>query len=273
VQPVQNQTQTAKASALLDSVIDAIESPRISPGLLTPQSPMQSQDQDIPESPGVSESLDSPTGRYRNLADAIFGPEDPVDGPTATVLRIHTTSPLGVSRSVSNEGTMTSNASTSHLPRTPEISGARLFMGQLSSPKLTVPDDDELAKQVLAKVEAATMALRKSPSNPKFPDGLGPPIPPATKRKVDRPSQIGPGAACRKSPSTPATNTTRGTSRICLVNDCRVAPSPARNILDPRTMKARSSTPEIDVFEATVYGRRGAVSPSGQLAPFSTDYE
>ena len=59
-------------------------------------------------------------------------------------------------------------------------------MGQLSSPNLTIPDDDELAKQVLAKVEAATMALRKSPSNPKFPDGLGPPIPPAAKRKVDR---------------------------------------------------------------------------------------
>jgi len=59
-------------------------------------------------------------------------------------------------------------------------------MGQLSSPNLTIPDDDELAKQVLAKVEAATMALRKSPLNPKFPDGLGPPIPPAAKRKVDR---------------------------------------------------------------------------------------
>ena len=59
-------------------------------------------------------------------------------------------------------------------------------MGPLSSPNLTIPDDDELARQVSAKVEAATMALRKSPSNPKFPDGLGPPIPPATKRKVDR---------------------------------------------------------------------------------------
>ena len=186
MQPVQIHIQTAKANALLDSVIDAIESPRISPGLLTPQSSMQSQGQDVPESPGVSESLDSPTRRNRDLANALFGPQEPTDRPSPPVLHIPITSPLNISRSASNEGTLTSSASTPHLPRTPEMAGARLFMGQLSSPNLTVPDDDELAKQVLAKVEAATMALRKSPSNPKFPDGLGPPIPTATKRKVDR---------------------------------------------------------------------------------------
>ncbi|KAF9646271.1 hypothetical protein BDM02DRAFT_3130507 [Thelephora ganbajun] len=186
VQPGQIQTQNAKANALLNSVIDAIESPRIGPSLLTPQSSMQSQDQDTPESPLISEYLDSPTRRNRDLADALFGPKDSADGPATTVVHIPSTSPLNISRSVSNEGTLTSNASTPHLPRTPEMPGARLFMGQLSSPNLTIPDDDELAKQVLAKVEAATMALRKSPSNPKFPDGLGPPIPPAAKRKVDR---------------------------------------------------------------------------------------
>jgi len=147
---------------------------------------MQSQSQDVPESPGVLETLDSPTRRNRDLADALFGPQDSTDGPPSTALQVPTTSPLNISRSPSNEGTVTSNASTPHLPRTPEIAGARLFMGQFSSPNLTVPDDDELAKEVLAKVEAATMALRKSPSNPKFPDGLGPPIPPAAKRKVDR---------------------------------------------------------------------------------------
>ena len=188
VQPAQIQTQTAKAkaNALLNSVIDDIESPQMSPGLLTPQSSVQSQGQDIPESPGVSESVDSPTRRNRDLADALFGPQDSVDGPAPPVLHISTTSPLNISRSVSTEGTLTSNASTPHLLRTPEMAGTRLFMGQLSSPNLSIPEDDELAKQVLAKVEAATMALRKSPSNPKFPDGLGPPIPPATKRKVDR---------------------------------------------------------------------------------------
>jgi len=194
VEPDLTQTQTAKANALLDSVIDAIESPQMRPALLTPQSSMQFQGQDSLESPAVSESVDSPTRRHRDLADAMFGPQYSVDGPPTPVphpvLHTPTTSPLQISRSVSTEGTLTSNASTStpHLLRTPETPGGRLFMGQLSSPNLTVPipDDDELAKQVLAKVEAATMALRKSPSNPKFPDGLGPPIPPATKRKVDR---------------------------------------------------------------------------------------
>ena len=185
-QPVQIQTQSAKANALLDSVIDDIESPRIAPALLTPQSSFQSQSQGVPESPAVSDRLDSPTRRNRDLAEALFGPQDPVYGPPKTVLHVPVTSPLNISRSASNEGTVTSSASTPHLPRTPETPNTRLFMGQLSSPNLTVPDDDELAKQVLAKVEAATMALRKSPSNPKFPDGLGPPIPPATKRKVDR---------------------------------------------------------------------------------------
>ena len=158
----------------------------MSPGLLTPQSSVQSQSEDIPESPGISEPLDSPTRRNRDLANALFGPQGPVDRPPPAVLHILTTSPPNISRSASNEGTLTSSASTPHLPRTPEMAGAKLFMGQFSSPNLTIPDDDELAKQVLAKVEAATMALRKSPSNPKFPDGLGPPIPPAAKRKVDR---------------------------------------------------------------------------------------
>lgn len=185
-QPAQTQTRDVKANALLDSVIDSIKSPRVGPALLTPQSSVQSQGQDNPESPAISESLDSPTKRNRDLANALFGPQDPVDGPPATVLYIPTTPPLNISRSVSNEGTVTTNVSTPHLLRTPETPGARLFMGQLSSPNLTIPDDDELAKQVLAKVEAATMALRRSPSNPKFPDGLGPPMPPATKRKVDR---------------------------------------------------------------------------------------
>ena len=194
VEPEHTESQNAKANALLNSVIDAIESPRMSPVLLTPQSSMQSQSQDSSESPAISESVDSPTRRHRDLAKALFGPQEPADDPSTPVphpvLHTPTTSPLQISRSVSTEGTLTSNGSTStpHLLRTPEMPGGRLFMGQLSSPSLTVPipDDDELAKQVLAKVEAATMALRKSPSNPKFPDGLGPPIPPATKRKVDR---------------------------------------------------------------------------------------
>ena len=189
VLPGHTPTHNTKANALLDSVIDTIESPRMGAVSLTPQSSTQSQSQDIPESPPVSE-VDSPTRRNRDLADALFGPQDSVDAPATPVphpvLRVPTTSPLQISRSVSTEGTLTSNASTPHLLRTPEMPGGRLFMGQLSSPNLTVPDDDELAKQVLAKVEAATMALRKSPSNPKFPDGLGPPIPPATKRRVDR---------------------------------------------------------------------------------------
>lgn len=186
LQPAQIQTQNSKANALLDSVVDSIESPWVGPGLLTPQSSLQSQGQNTPESPAISGSLDSPTKRNRDLADALFGPQDTLDVPPAVALHIPTTPPLNISRSVSNEGTVTTSASTPHLPRTPETPSARLFMGQLSSPNLTIPDDDELAKQVMAKVEAATMALRKSPSNPKFPDGLGPPIPPATKRKVDR---------------------------------------------------------------------------------------
>jgi len=33
------------------------------------------------------------------------------------------------------------------------------------------------------------------------------------------------------------------------------------------------SAPEIDVFEATAHGNRGAVSQSGQWAPFNADYE
>ena len=187
-QPAQIHTQSAKANALLDSVLDSIESPRLGPTLLTPQSSVQSQGQDNPESPAISESLglDSPTRRNRDLAEALFGPRDNLDAPSTTVLHIPATSPLNISRSVSNEGTVTTNTSTPHLPRTPETPSAKLFMGQLSSPNLTIPDDDDLARQVLAKVEAATMALRKSPSNPKFPDGLGPPMPPATKRKVDR---------------------------------------------------------------------------------------
>ena len=53
------QSQNTKANALLDSVINTIESPRIDPSLLTPGSSTQSQSRDSPESPAVSESVDS----------------------------------------------------------------------------------------------------------------------------------------------------------------------------------------------------------------------
>lgn len=41
---------------------------------------------------------------------------------------------------------------------------------------------------------------------------------------------------------------------------------------DDGTFVGRSA-PEIDVFEATVHERKGAVSQSGQWAPFNAGYE
>jgi hypothetical protein len=88
-EPAQTQTQNPKANALLDSMLDSIESPRVGPVSLTPQSSMQSQGQDIPESSAVSEGMDSPTKRNRDLADALFGPQDTVDvTPPPSVLHI-----------------------------------------------------------------------------------------------------------------------------------------------------------------------------------------
>ena len=63
------------------------------------------------------------------------------------------------------------------------------------------------------------------------------------------PFPIKPETMCRTYPFTPVANTTWETFRISLVNCCRVAPAPARNILDrPTTARSWVDLPSKSMF-------------------------
>jgi serine/arginine repetitive matrix protein 2 len=154
---------------LLDSVIDSIQSPtKVSPGpVLAPK-----QDTAPPGSPRTrtTSEISSPTRRNRNLADALFGPED--QGVPQPPAQLPTVAPLNMSPSLSAERPVHDNLSTPHLPRSPlpSATSGRLPMGLMSSPNLTTTDQNELTLEVQRKADAATIALRSNPSNSKMPD-------------------------------------------------------------------------------------------------------
>lgn len=80
----QSNGHSSKANALLDSVIDAIQSPTktANPIMIPPQPPATT--------PGstrtrTASEVSSPTRRNRTLADLVFGPEDRVEEPLPTI--------------------------------------------------------------------------------------------------------------------------------------------------------------------------------------------
>lgn len=178
----QSNGHSSKANALLDSVIDAIQSPTktANPIMIPPQPPATT--------PGstrtrTASEVSSPTRRNRTLADLVFGPEDRVEEPLPTI-QLPTITPLSVARAISTERSAHDNMSTPHLPQTPAsppVPSGRLAMGQISSPNLSYYDQSELTLEVQRKVDAATIALRKSPSNSKFPD-----VGPVARKKINR---------------------------------------------------------------------------------------
>lgn len=183
----QPQTQAAPARpnqiALLDAVVDSINSPKSNTLSIMP-----AEDVGVlvhPPEPAAS----SPGQRQRALADALFGSEDPdrtlLSSPTTPSTALHTDSPSII---VAEELPPTtagvpvalSNDSFTPSPSTPEVAPPAVSNSATLSPSHV--DTTMLEAEVQRRIEAATAALRKSPSNPKLDGG-------STRKRIS-PNQI-----------------------------------------------------------------------------------
>ncbi|KAI0303486.1 hypothetical protein B0F90DRAFT_1711422 [Multifurca ochricompacta] len=158
------QDNTSKASALLDSVVDSIQAP---PSKLSSTTIQLRTDTDVVAGSSAEPGPSSATRRKNALARALFGASDseqsltspspqPTDGPI--------TGSGGLSRSLRetfNAGILTSSSSTTE----------------------PLDKQQELAREVQRRAEAAMAQLKKMPSNTKVNDG-GP-----HRKRID-PSQI-----------------------------------------------------------------------------------
>lgn len=167
------------ATALLNSMVDSIQSPRQNLNIPTAENTTTiQQDKDI-----------SPTTRRnRDLAQALFGADDDEDRrPTPTI-----SLPAQIMTSLPKEE-LTHDSTSPSFPRTPLSSSPspRISPYQLpqnsSTPRipLTPENRDRLTEEVQRKTDAAMLALRRRPSNP---SAMSPPG--SISRKHVSPHQI-----------------------------------------------------------------------------------
>nr|VWP00497.1 SGE1 protein [Ganoderma boninense] len=200
--------QVARANALLNAVVDSIESPRVRP----PESlPAEEPTLVVPQVADIEQS--SPMRRNRALAEALFGAEDmevsaPApqisimpemsdddESPTRPVLapikplspkrsdslhRLTSQNPpvTPPARTMPTSPTLPLSPTSIPLPMTPTGIPMSPGGGLLSplSPSSNM-DPISLALEVQRRAEAATAALRKSPSIPKMGEGNGGTLP------------------------------------------------------------------------------------------------
>jgi serine/arginine repetitive matrix protein 2 len=173
----------SKASALLDSVVDSIQSPRN-------QTTSSSSNELITR--GVSEiEYSSSDRRHKDLADAIFGSQDN-DGQDSPVkesypsmevpsITVEPSPPNGTTRHPHGNGVSPAGVESSFYSSPRDLRGPR--SARIQSPSSTQAD---LVREVQRKTEAAMAELRRNPETPSDQlraNGL-------TARKRISPSQI-----------------------------------------------------------------------------------
>ena len=180
--------QVAKANALLNAVVDSIESPRMHPPeMLPPEEPALT----VPAVADIEQS--SPMRRNRALAEALFGSED-LDASASAPPQISIMPDMGLSDPDEDEPLQPVLAPIKplHTPkRSDSLHRAAHAMSPTSPSVATMPmptspggmlsplspstnmNPAQLAYEVQRRAEAATAALRKSPSIPKMTDGHG----------------------------------------------------------------------------------------------------
>lgn len=165
-------------------MVDSIQSPRTKPVNITP-----SDEVPVIIHTSSDHTASSPGQRHRALADALFGSEDPersfIPSPTTRSIPLRADS---LSLNITEEKPPTSTALTpgqDHEPATQTPSAQALLAAVTSPPTISSDhaDPTQLELEVQRRIEAATAALRKSPSIPKL-DGGGSP------RKRISPNQI-----------------------------------------------------------------------------------
>jgi len=177
ISPSHNADKTSKASALLDSVVDSIQSPR---------------SQTIPivqnERTAFSQESGSPTSRRnRDLTQALFGMQDRKAPPAKLSLSQSTATPAVIVESTEPIGNSSSPESINSIS---EHTESRLTSPRTHNPSeqktpKTPVDQADLAREVQRKADAAMLALRRPPSQSK-PERTGGSI---SRRRVS-PGQI-----------------------------------------------------------------------------------
>ncbi|RPD59152.1 hypothetical protein L226DRAFT_536163 [Lentinus tigrinus ALCF2SS1-7] len=176
--------QVAKANALLNAVVDSIESPSIrQPQTLPPEEPTLV----VPALTDIEQS--SPMRRNRALAEALFGAEDHPNASAPPQISIMpdmtsdpdddepiqpTLSPIKPLQTPKRSDSLR-HAKQARSPISPSVATMPTSPGGLLSPLSPTSNMNpvELALEVQRRAEAATAALRKSPSIPKMNDGTG----------------------------------------------------------------------------------------------------
>ena len=189
--PSKTSEHNAKVNALLESVVDSIESPRVKspPSLPAPEPHVQPEP--VSSSPGR---------RQKALADALFGSEankDRPPTPSAATLLSSTAAESPRSRTQTPEVTNDSMHSMHSIPSPPSVTTLTQISTpakspispgfNASSPNVSHVDSARLAREVQQRAEAATAALRKSPSIPKMGEAASTPH---YSRKRINPKQI-----------------------------------------------------------------------------------
>ncbi|TFK88789.1 hypothetical protein K466DRAFT_520221 [Polyporus arcularius HHB13444] len=177
--------QVAKANALLNAVVDSIESPRTRAlQLLPPEEPTLS----VPAPTDVEQS--SPMRRNRALADALFGSEE-LDASASEPPQISIMSDFALEFDDDEpiDLTLSQTRPLQTPKRSDSLRHAKQPMSPITPPAVPMPmspsgflsplsptsnmNPTELAFEVQRRAEAATLALRKSPSIPKMNEGSG----------------------------------------------------------------------------------------------------
>ncbi|KAI0691190.1 hypothetical protein BC835DRAFT_1417305 [Cytidiella melzeri] len=180
-----NSEQLAKANALLDSVVDSIQSPRKQPlSLVDVEEPVVATNHVV-----EPVTNPSPSQRHRALADALFGTEDrqKVDATLPSAFIFPATTPA--SPPGEPEISASEECPSDHVVDDDQVPTEReeRVAVTLNDPPLIASepnghlDSTLLALEVQRRAEAATAALRKSPSNPKLSDAFG-----SSRKRIDR---------------------------------------------------------------------------------------
>ncbi|KAI0086622.1 hypothetical protein BDY19DRAFT_995640 [Irpex rosettiformis] len=229
-----NSEQLAKANALLNAVVDSIQSPRNKPINITDLEEPAASTTHAEESVATNPS---PSQKHRALADALFGTEDrqkvdaalPLPFTFPATVRI---SPPEKPASVTSEVISSDHVVDDEKAPAEPTEHVAVTLDE-ATPKVSEPnghvDPTLLALDVQRRAEAATAALRKSPSIPKFSEGSS-----STRKRIAR-EQI-------SSPTLVSASTSVDTIPLTSINPAQVrTPAPPPTTLSARIKRLRGT--------------------------------
>jgi serine/arginine repetitive matrix protein 2 len=247
--------KSSKASALLDSVVDSIQSP-LNPVVTIPENEMIA--------PPMSQEISPNSRRNRDLAQILFGEQGQDHKPPSAKLPLSQSMPSPSvvvdpysTETAGNSSTPESNNSFSEHTDVPMRSPYRSTTSSVRTPQTPI-DQADLTKEVQRKADAAMLALRRTPSQPKSERGG---VSGSISRRRVSPGQI-------SNPRLVSASTSVDTiplSPPLTSGNAQVTSKISQRIRRLRgTLRAKPPTPQGD--EVTPYPTEAQTPPSSQTA-------